>query len=215
MCSRRYAGARTVRHRCRRAPDAIDAHADKRYFSHSSIEFSSVKRRPASSPNVLFLGAPWRVLRWSERSSRCGSACCSRSWMGREGPGACGWYDRADGAHDPTTSRSYVLRQGNSRARRSRFSQLDSRLVGRCLSCALVHGRRQRSNTVRIVRHIVAPHRRATSRSGSRPVGARARPPQCVCRAAVSADFDRRICPAASTKSQRMRPLPAFVIRPS
>ena len=68
------------------------------------IEIPSVKRRPASSPEGVFLRLPGHVLRSSERSSRCGSAFCSRSWMGRDGPGAVGWYERADGANDPTTS---------------------------------------------------------------------------------------------------------------
>ena len=75
-----------------------------RYPSHAPIEMPSVKRRPASSPHMLLRGLPWQLFRWSERSSRCCSACCSRSWMGREGPGACGWYERADGAKSPRVS---------------------------------------------------------------------------------------------------------------
>ena len=50
-------------------------------------------------------------------------------WWGRHGPGAVGSYERADGANDPATSMCSVLRQGNSRARRSR--QQSSRFAPR------------------------------------------------------------------------------------
>ena len=48
--------------------------------------------------------------------------------------------------------------------------------------------------------------------------GARDQRPSVVVHArsaAVLGDFDRRICHAASTRSHRIRPFPAFVMRPS
>ena len=70
------------------APFVLAARASTRHTSGIAIEIPSVKRRPASSPHMLFLGLPSQRFRSSERSSRCCSAFCSRSPVGREGPGA-------------------------------------------------------------------------------------------------------------------------------
>jgi hypothetical protein len=74
----------------------------------TAIEIPSVKRRPASSPVLLFLRLPYGPVQLSRRSSRCCSAFCSRSGMGRDGPGALGWYEGADGANYQTTSSTCV-----------------------------------------------------------------------------------------------------------
>ena len=107
------------------------------YVQPTPIEIPSVKRHSVSSPVRCFLRLPYGPVQLSLRPSRCCSAFCSRCGVGRDGPGACGWYEGADGANYPTTSMWCVLSQGISRARRSRFSQLDSRTVLPCYPARL------------------------------------------------------------------------------
>ena len=123
------------------------------------IEIPSVKRHSVSSPALVFLCVP--DVPFSCPCDPRGAAQPSVRALGWDPmvPAQLGGYEGADGANYPTTSMSCVLRQGNSRARRSRFSQLDSRRILRRLRRADRCGVRSRAELLRIVRHPIPPHR--------------------------------------------------------
>ena len=103
----------------------------------------------------------------SMRSSRCCSAFCSRSGVAFADPSASGWGGRSGRrhlSHGIVVVRSCNLSQAICRARRSRFSRLDSRTVvpGSGFSRAFVFDLRAkgvRPQLLRILRHAVAPRR--------------------------------------------------------
>ena len=126
------------------------------------MEFPSVKRHSVSRPAVFVCACRTGLVRCpcdprgaAQRSVRARAFV----FVGRDGPGACGWYDGADGANDHTTSSWCVPRQEMSRARRARCSHLDSRTVLPCFSRVLLSRGPPRRKLRGVVRHPVAPPR--------------------------------------------------------